>query len=467
MRKATTSLAGAKWFIAVLLLLVSAAACGNGQDGGAEDAPNLEALAGHDREDESRSEEGADSGEQDAPDSGDLEDFSRDAAALVAAIEETHPIFAMDGMLPEYYEELREEFLAAASAPIARNAFIFAIQRYFTALRDGHMGVNPVFAELDTGFLDAEFEMRDGRLFLAGRPDAEVLGIGGLSVDEIIGMAAHWFFFENESAKALYIPRAIARDAVLAHFGAEFEQRYGIRYVELAVLEDGAESAMRVGILPPVQQQRHQWPDFVIRHEWLDDILLIDLRMFVDGEWIDEAVDIIEDAIAQSARQFIVDLRGNGGGNSLVGQRLVEAMGVEIPHHGAFRRMSPMAQQQRGWNAAEGTVEFAPSAASRNPNGVFVSVLTDKRTFSSSTMMAAWVQDGGFGNIVGEPSANSPSAFGDMLSFALPDSGIDVSISYTRFLRPDASADQDTLWPDIPAPAGDALEVAIRYLRDR
>jgi C-terminal processing protease CtpA/Prc len=105
---------------------------------------------------------------------------------------------------------------------------------------------------------------------------------------------------------------------------------------------------------------------------------------------------------------------------------------------------------------------FHPSQ--HNPYDVFVSVLTDNETYSSATMLAVWVADGGFGNIVGEPSSNSPSCFGDMLTFTLHDAGIQFSISYTRFLRPDASADQDTLHPDIPVDAGRALEAALEYL---
>jgi len=81
--------------------------------------------------------------------------------------------------------------------------------------------------------------------------------------------------------------------------------------------------------------------------------------------------------------------------------------------------------------------------------------------------MAYWVQDGGFGNIVGAPSINAPSSFGDMLFFNLPYTGLQVRVSHALFLRPDANADQSVLWPDIMVDPADALEVAIEYLRGR
>jgi hypothetical protein len=80
--------------------------------------------------------------------------------------------------------------------------------------------------------------------------------------------------------------------------------------------------------------------------------------------------------------------------------------------------------------------------------------------------MAVWVQDGDFGIIIGEPSSNAPSAFGDMLNFTLPRTRIDVRVSYSRFVRPDVDADQATLVPDIAVPSDQALEAALAYFND-
>ena len=78
-------------------------------------------------------------------------------------------------------------------------------------------------------------------------------------------------------------------------------------------------------------------------------------------------------------------------------------------------------------------------------------------------MMATWVQDGGFGVVIGEPSSNSPSAFGDMLVMTLPYTNIQMRVSYSKFLRPDTDADQRTLWPDIPMEPHLALETAVEF----
>lgn len=92
-------------------------------------------------------------------------------------------------------------------------------------------------------------------------------------------------------------------------------------------------------------------------------------------------------------------------------------------------------------------------------------MLTNEFSFSSANMLAVWVQDGKLGTVIGYPSANSPSSYGDVLSFRLNNSGVEGQVSYKRWLRPDANADQRILHPDILVPiGGDALQTAVNYL---
>jgi len=86
-------------------------------------------------------------------------------------------------------------------------------------------------------------------------------------------------------------------------------------------------------------------------------------------------------------------------------------------------------------------------------------------TYSSATMMAVFVQDGDLGTVIGAPSSNAPSSYGDILYYKLPASGIEVSILYKRWLRPDTDADQRILMPDIVTEYNeDILQRAIDYL---
>ena len=394
-------------------------------------------------------------------------DFSSDAARAVELIEEIHPIFIIDGMLPNYYATRRAEFLSYTERPLSRTEFTLALRRYIATLQDGHMDFN---TEMISGsFIRTPFVARDSRIFLAEQPHIEVLEIGGASISDIIYQVNRHAFHENESARMRNYSLHSRYEPILVLAGAE---NSAPGTFELTLYNDGTMSTMESGLTAIIPTGLPPQAPYIIRHEMIDDIFFIDLRRFVDGDHIDEVVEAIETAIAYGTHKFIIDLRSNSGGNNFVGMRLIEATGASMPTPGAIRRVSNLAAEQRrqwGIRFPDGVdrLEYIPDAeTAQNPNGVFLSVLTDALTFSSATDMATWAQDGNLGNVIGEPSVNAPSSFGDMIVYTLPTSRIPLRISYTKFLRPDASADQTTLWPDIMVPAEDALDVAIEFLQN-
>ncbi|MDR2168036.1 MAG: hypothetical protein LBE35_09355, partial [Clostridiales bacterium] len=387
-----------------------------------------------------------------------LSGLAADAARVVELIEETHPIFLMPEMLPETYEDARANLLAI-SPDDTRQEFIFALRRYITTLRDGHMNL----WHISGNFLSVEWEARniDGRFDLILQDSgASVAEIGGIPIDEIFATIDRYFYSENSVER-------LRSYAIFARYGA-FLERAGVDITDLPIRiidENGARRYALLNIRPEQIFPPRPPREFIIRHEMIGDVFFIDLRAFIDGEHITEVVEAIEAAIDEGIRKFIVDLRGNSGGNSAAGSRLLYAMDISVPYGSGFRRQSPLAEAQRTNDWQDGIVRWEHNLeAAANPNDVFISVLTDNYTYSSGVMFAYWVQDGGFGNIVGAPSRGSPSGFGDMLGYTLPYSNIQLAISYTYFSRPDANADQLYLWPDILIDPADALEAALEYL---
>jgi len=222
--------------------------------------------------------------------------------------------------------------------------------------------------------------------------------------------------------------------------------------------------------------------EYIVRHEIIDDeIFLIDLRLFYNGAQISEMVNYIRQAIYDGIRHFIVDLRGNPGGDVTAGRRLLTAMGKDIPGSGFVRRFSPLSMENeiadsrifsfnhkltRIINMIADGIEIPPYLGfAGNLFDVYVTALMDGGTYSAATMMASWIADGGFGNLVGTPSANSPSFFAGMLFFNLPYSQLEVSVSSMWNWRPDSLADQNILWPDIIIDPAYALEAAVEHHR--
>jgi len=403
-------------------------------------------------------------------------DFSSDAAFLVEMVEAVHPIFIIRDMLPDYYEAFRDEFLATSSELISRTEFVLAIKRYFTALHDGHMG-GGWFTDLSQGepqafrdgwFIDTRFVVREGRLFLYEYPDIEIIEIGGVPVGDIFYQIDRYYFSENESARMWNYAVHSRYELILRRAGAEIRSSEAGPYVYMMTLEDGEQFNRMVSMSADITGL---WPDFddIISHEMIGNIFYIDLRIFVDGDHITEVADEIEAAIESGVYRFIVDLRGNPGGNDWAGQRLLMAMGITVPAHGVTTRISDLAREQRGYTGhyiSQRTDSQPLTVIANNPNNVRIAVMTDRLSFSSATGFSVWVADGGFGYIIGEPSSNAPTSFGDMLPLTLPTAEIMLSISHRLFLRPNRHADQQTLWPDIYVPSRDALEVALEWLSD-
>jgi hypothetical protein len=77
-------------------------------------------------------------------------------------------------------------------------------------------------------------------------------------------------------------------------------------------------------------------------------------------------------------------------------------------------------------------------------------LLTGYGTFSSAVMFATICQDNGLATLYGTPTGGKPSCYGDILSLALPNTGILCGVSYKYFRRPDYTRDpSDSLYPDV------------------
>ena len=423
--------------------------------------------------------------------SADMTSYGADALYLVQMIERVHPIFIVEGYLPDDYTAIRDEFLAVAQNTTSRQEFVFAAYRYVTTLQDGHMTGFNLFGRggMTGGHLEVEWEVYDGRLWLIDngiRKDIEVTAIGGVSPEQIFAVVDTYVFAENEVYRMWNYSTYARYGTMIEIAGGEILDGKAT----LTLSENGDISTMIVDLeVLEVRTEPFSMEaiaaayEFIVRHEMLDDdIFLIDLRLFFLDDSINETANHIEQAIEDGVRKFIVDLRGNGGGNSQAGEMLLQAMGITVPSSGIVRRFSPLMTEialEHGLISpidrvflsissplADGMISQPTVDTASNINNVFVAILTDNDTYSSATMMAYWAQDGNFGNIIGAPSRNAPSAFGDMLTFNLPHSGLETRVSHAQFLRPDVTADQSTLWPDIMADPADALDVALEYLRD-
>lgn len=290
-----------------------------------------------------------------------------------------------------------------------------------------------------------------------------MVSIGGVTVDEIFATIETYFFFENK----------VDRQFVLTHMprSKAFLKRAGMKsnFAVIKIRDDYSSWEVEVDWLS--ERELMHRPSHIFLYEKMDGIMYIDIRqMVIEQPEFDNLLWAIRDEIRGGTRYFIVDLRYNGGGNSLVNQRIFGAMGITEPTKGLYFRISPLSVEQAFINVrsfSENLQAMPTTETAENRNNVTIAVLTNAQTYSSARLFAQSVQDGGFGVVVGEASRNAPSAFGNMLQFTLPQTQINLNVSSSRLLRPDINANQLMIAPDIKASSDNALEAALNYFNGR
>lgn len=385
--------------------------------------------------------------------------YRADAEQLVALVEEVHPCFPLEDV-PEGYEAAKARFLEAASAAAGLEDFRWQAMEYLTVLGDGHTRIRSLS---DTPCLDLSWAADGERLYLLDGDGAltgqEVTEICGLSVAEVFAGIDRCLPAENQAGRDRNHSRYAGGRDLLLHLGGELHGDGG------TVAVDGVEQMV------PFSPRNPQTPppfDTFVSCERMGDVFYVDFNECRPGDALDAVTAQLEQAVAEGVCKVIIDVRDNGGGDSSTCEALLEAMGMRPPGYGGCVRFSPLADTQRGYGRDSGYVQADPNpgAARANP-AIALAVLTNENTFSSATMLAVFVRDGGLGAIIGRPSANAPNSYGDTLSFELEHTGLSGTISHKRWLRPDQGAERDAVTPDLTTAVGeDALRRALAWLQE-
>lgn len=399
---------------------------------------------------------------QDQDQAQDQNPMLADAQQLISSIEASHPAFALD-QIPEGYEAAKTDLLQTAQNPDASLAeFTFAAMRYTASLKDGHTRVDP-FGGYPQELLEISWVADGDRLYLLDKQGAvtkaEVTKVGGLAVPELFEQIDRHVAAENQSAQNKNHANWSRYINMLYLFGAEINQD---GTTTLTISEDGKETTRKIASSIPDQGEAEK----IISTKTMGDVFYVDFNQCVPGSEVDAAAKALSQAVKNGTKKVIIDVRGNGGGDSSTCNQLLEAMGMAAPNYGVYIRYSPLAKLQRGYDLSTGGDRYDPNpgAAKTNPDIKLV-VLTDERTFSSATMMGVFVRDGKLGTIIGRASSNAPNSYGDILSFTLSNSSLGCTVSHKQWLRPDESADPQVLAPDLETAVGeDSLEAALKFL---
>ncbi len=147
-----------------------------------------------------------------------------------------------------------------------------------------------------------------------------------------------------------------------------------------------------------------------------------------------------------------VDLRNNGGGNSLVADEFIKYLDVESFKTATYEWRFGM------FTLASGDGNIQNERYEELLFGGDVYILTSSDTFSSAMLFAQYIKDNRLGKIIGEAPSLPASHYGEIATFVLPNSKLQFSVSTKFMWRADKESADSHVSPDIPCKAEDAIQ---------
>ena len=199
-------------------------------------------------------------------------------------------------------------------------------------------------------------------------------------------------------------------------------------------------------------------------------------------QFLEEMFARMEEANIQT---LVVDAQYNPGGNSRLCSELLlhlspadklKSFTTSIRFSDLLSAQYPrMAQDKKNWERRGHADELYQIPPGKFPEGfrqpkLFegqVIFVMGQRTYSSAGILMTLARDNHIGTIIGTTSTFSPSHYGDILFYSLPNTGVKGTVSSKYFARPDTSSvDEPFLKPDVEIDLDDK-DAAWKYICER
>ncbi len=384
------------------------------------------------------------------------EDALRDLDCAMEHLEESHPLFisGLSDDMEALYETARENLKNYER--ITANILCKEIQQIFSSMGDGHTYIVANFREFH--YLKHKYNHD-----IAGDSLVE---INNCSIEELFAEKKGLFSYETESyginrlksylstAEDLdYLGISLENGVIYTYVTAEGERVDCTYYREDFVTYD---EYMTFNNIADTSQENEDY-EFV-SYEIIPECDLAVLVLY-SCNYNDQYKECLKTMFTEVKEKGInnvcVDLRDNGGGNSLVANEFISYLDIDTyKSWGQDWRLGPFIIKSKG-----STIHNE-----RNKELLFtgnVYALTSVFTYSSAMDFAMLLTDNNLGTIIGEASGNRPGSYGDITIFKLPKSGLVMQVSTKKWYRVDTECLDEFIEPDIKCESSRALDVLI------
>ncbi|MFZ5353260.1 MAG: S41 family peptidase [Bacillota bacterium] len=394
------------------------------------------------------------------------EEALEDLEELERVISKVHPA-TIEGLSAKT-KSLIEAAKNNMGETIELDDFYFKVQDILCSLKDAHTSTaiySPLKGErtLNVSYAwlyDGLYVTKDIATLMKGD---KVLAIGGKSVEALFDELSRIIPHENDIWVRGAGESMLNREYIIKHIGLINEDSK----IDFEVLRNGSKINVSAKFDDLKGNLISYFPEF--KKDFTYDILKEDsIGLFTlntckyNNKYKAFVKKFFTEVRDKKIQNIIVDLRNNSGGNSQVTDEFLTYFPIkQYKSFGGYMRLSHEANEQRSY-------EFKISEDSKKnkyefPGSINVNELKDEKllfngdlyiinskyTFSSANWFGVIVKDNKLGTIVGEPTGNSPSSYGDILRFELKNSKIDFRVSHKCFIRPDEKNTSNTLEPDV------------------
>lgn len=412
-----------------------------------------------------------------------------DIGALFYTISEVHPnMYSVAGQISllsainraseSITDSISVEELYKIAAPIV------------AMIGDGHTNLffpaNSVFKR-DTKRLPVWMHVESDRTITVDRSldsimpcGAKVLKINGKATDQIIDELMQYVSGETEHFRLSRLDDL----RPLLHVSMPADS-YEIEYVAPGSTE--TRSYTFPALTPPEYMSRVPAPKndnnsgepYTFRIDETEQVGIMDFRSFENQDKMKTFADSMFTTLRKRGiRDLIIDIRENGGGASTVGDILLQYFTPKpfIQMEKVLIRITPTTRRLMWYGDMTPGIYYhvTPEDKFHKPlsseEGFYdgkVWLLTSNKTFSSAGSFAWAAQVFGASTLVGETTGGMNVAYGDVLGYNLPVSGITCGISYKRFWK--HNADENDIHGAIPeyqVPKEEAMMKALQLIRE-
>lgn len=318
---------------------------------------------------------------------------------------------------------------AVKTEPERRTMLYFELCRLAAMLHDGHTGIglteetygNFEYYPFDVDFIAGRLVLTALSVEYADYVGMEIAEINGNSCDKVVSGLKTIVSYDTESYAMANVAGQLNNRQALDFTGLGSDD--GILRMKLV---DGSEidfeplsvadfASLQFSALVTTAERTLCANSYYECYDLSDDTLFVQYNVCMNAEGYSVA-DFTNDVIGfidnNGFSRVIVDLRFNGGGNSMLFDPFIKKLGARIS-----------SGKCRG----------------------FVLIGTD--TFSSAVLNAWNLKKAGC-TLVGKPTGGAVNHYGEVKTFTLPNSGIMASYSTKLFIQ-DKNADAGSIQPDI------------------